>query len=148
MAGSTGDAESEPRIDGGPRTQAITPWPPLVALGLVVLEVGVVMNVIPLAVGGVVLFGGSIGGILTEASYVDRPWSVVGAVGAIFVVAGAAIWATQVSGYALARLLAVATSDPIAIRGVALLVGGLLLDVAAIGGSVTEPFDTLPGVIR
>ncbi|MFC7114983.1 hypothetical protein ACFQH2_08475 [Natronoarchaeum sp. GCM10025703] len=48
-----------------------SPWPMLIALGIVFSEVGIVLALFPVAVGGLVLLLGSIGGILRETEYVS-----------------------------------------------------------------------------
>ena len=50
-----------------------SPWPLFVALGLAVGEVGVFMGLYPVAVGGLLLFVGSVAGIVQEAGYSERP---------------------------------------------------------------------------
>lgn len=64
------------------RYRMSSPWPMFVALGFVLSEVGLVLGVFPIAVGGVLLFGGSIAGILTEAGYVSHLWNTTIKVGA------------------------------------------------------------------
>ncbi|GAA0288641.1 DUF7541 family protein [Halobacterium noricense] len=54
-----------------------SPWPLLVALGLVTSEVGVVFGLRPVTVGGLLLFIGSVTGILTESQHVTRPLRVI-----------------------------------------------------------------------
>lgn len=64
------------------RYRMSSPWPMFVALGFVLSEVGLVLGVFPIAVGGVLLFGGSVAGILTEAEYVKNLWNTTIKVGA------------------------------------------------------------------
>jgi len=141
MAGSnTTMDESTSDFDGtDPRSHLISPWPPFVAIGLTVAELGVVLNLVPLAVGGVVLFGGSIAGILQDAEMTETPWPTVAALGVLFSALGGALWASQLQSYALSHVIAVATANPIAIRGEAVLLGGVLLVVGAVVGIVFEP---------
>jgi hypothetical protein len=51
-----------------------SPWPMFVALGLTIAEVGILFNLFSVAVGGLLLFCGSIAGILREAEYVSTSW--------------------------------------------------------------------------
>lgn len=62
-----------------------SPWPMLVAVGLAIAEVGVVLGMRPLAVGGLVLFLFTVTGILRESGYVLRPSRAAGALGGLFV---------------------------------------------------------------
>lgn len=118
-------------------------WPPFVALGLMLGEVGVVLNVFPLAVGGILLFGGSVAGILTDAAFTETPWSSMAILGSVFAVIGAAIWTNELSMITAEALLTVDTPTGIAVRGVAILLGGVLMVALAVGGIVFEPLDEL-----
>lgn len=73
-----------------------SPWPLFVALGLALSEVGVFIGVFPVAVFGLLLFGGSVAGILTESGYARRPWPALLVLGAILAVAGIAVIFWQV----------------------------------------------------
>ena len=73
-----------------------SPWPLFVALGLALSEIGVFVGVFPVAVFGLLLFGGSIAGILTESDYAQRPWPALIGLGAVLVVAGVAVVVWQV----------------------------------------------------
>lgn len=73
-----------------------SPWPLFVALGLALSEIGVFIGVFPVAVFGLLLFGGSIAGILTESGYTRRPWPVLIGLGAILAVAGVLVVLWQV----------------------------------------------------
>ncbi|MFB6081752.1 MAG: cox cluster protein [Halanaeroarchaeum sp.] len=125
--------------DVGGRYGKMSAWPPFVAIGFAISEVGVVMNLPSLSVGGILLFGGSLAGILTDAGYVESPWPSMGLVGGLFSVFGGLIWASQLQTYTLSRLLAVAGENAIAMRGEAVLVAGILLVLGAIVGIVVKP---------
>ncbi|RDZ55746.1 hypothetical protein C5B91_19875 [Haloferax sp. Atlit-10N] len=58
-----------------------SPWPLFVALGLALSEVGVVLGLRPVSVAGLLLFVGSVAGILTDAGYVSRPERTAGVQG-------------------------------------------------------------------
>ncbi|WP_049984668.1 MULTISPECIES: hypothetical protein [Halobacteriales] len=62
-----------------------SPWPLFVALGLALSEVGVVLGLRPVSVAGLLLFVGSVAGILTEAGYVSRPARAAGVQGVALV---------------------------------------------------------------
>lgn len=98
-----------------------SPWPLFVALGLPIAELGILFGLFPVAVGGLLLFCGSIAGLLQEAGYVATPWPtlVVFAGGLLAVGAALVLGDTRfvTRGYAIAA------------AGVVLLSGG----VAGIG---------------
>lgn len=119
--------------------ELMSAWPPFVALGFVVAEIGIVLNLIPLSVGGILLFGGSVAGILQDASITRRPWHSMAIVGIIFAILGGALMWTQLQTLTVAHVVAVASSNPIAIRGEAVLVAGVLLIVGAVAGTIVEP---------
>ncbi|WP_336344950.1 DUF7541 family protein [Halalkalicoccus ordinarius] len=68
-----------------------SPWPLFIAVGLAIAEVGVFLDVVAFAVGGLLLFVGSIAGILNEAGYLATPWPFVGGLGMLLAVIGIAI---------------------------------------------------------
>jgi hypothetical protein len=100
----------------------VSPWPVFVALGLVLSEVGVVLGVGAIAVGGVVLFGTSVVGILRESRYAATlRWPALG-VGTLFA--------------ALGTLLYVLTGADA--RGVAVALGGALLLAGGVAVALVE----------
>ncbi len=72
-----------------------SPWPLFVALGFVISEIGVFLNVVPLSVGGLLLFAGSVAGIVQESGYAERPWGTLSIVGGLLVALGAVVVASQ-----------------------------------------------------
>ena len=66
-----------------------SPWPMFVALGLPISEIGILFDVFPIAVGGLLLFCGSIAGMLGESGYAATPWRALAAMGGIFLLVGA-----------------------------------------------------------
>lgn len=58
-------------------TPRASPWPIPLVLGLVAAELGIVFGgaLLPVAVAGLLLFGGSVAGILRESGYVDSLWA-------------------------------------------------------------------------
>lgn len=113
-----------------------SPWPLFVALGFAVLEVGVFMGVFPVAVGGVLLFGASVTGILRESGYVARTWRLLAAIGVGFGLLGVGLVATQVSPVSISPLAVIADPTGVVGRGVAVVVGGGMLALAAAAGHV------------
>lgn len=75
-----------------------SPWPIPLVLGLVTAELGIVFGgtFLPVAVFGLLLFGGSVAGILRESAYVTTLWrSALGI--AIIYGAGGALVVSQTS---------------------------------------------------
>ena len=126
--------DEQPGLSDEYRTAS--PWPLFVALGLAVLEVGVFLGVFPVAVAGVVLFGGSVTGILRESGYVTRTWGVLAALGAAFGLLGVALVATQVAPGGVDPVAVVADPNGVVGRGLAVVVGGVMLVAAAVAGGV------------
>ncbi|KAB7518219.1 DUF7541 family protein [Halosegnis rubeus] len=117
----------------------VSSWPLFVALGLAVGEVGVVMAIYPLAIGGLVLFAGSIAGILTEAGYTERPWRTLTALSGVFVALGLIVVVTQTGTSVGAIESALASTDTIVLRGFSIVGAGIVALAASIaGGSVTD----------
>ena len=67
--------------DSGRTFTGASPWPLVVALGLTLSEVGVVLGLRPISVTGLLMFAGSVAGILTESGYISRPARAVGVQG-------------------------------------------------------------------
>ena len=114
-------------------------WPVFVALGLVLGEVGVVLGLYPFAVGGLLLFAGSVAGIVHEAGYTRHPWRLLGALGAVLVLLGAAVVASQLPAQtADAWAGALAADDQIVVRGFAIAAAGVVAVVASGAGAVVD----------
>ncbi|WP_255169800.1 DUF7541 family protein [Natrononativus amylolyticus] len=77
------------RADSPPRT---SPWPILIAVGLVGAEVGIILDLFPVAVGGLVLLARSLVGILSESGYLSRPRVLAAGLGVAFVAVGLALY--------------------------------------------------------
>lgn len=123
----------------GEQFRRASAWPPFVAIGLAISEVGVVLNLVPVSIGGILLFGGSLAGILVDASITESPWPSLGAIGVVFGALGGVMWASQLQQYTLSRLFAVANTNAIAMRGEAVVAAGALLFVGAVIGIVFKP---------
>ncbi|WP_226481444.1 DUF7541 family protein [Natrinema amylolyticum] len=110
------------------RTDAARPWHVLVAVGLVGSEVGIVVDLVPVAVAGLVVFAASVAGILADADYVERPLTLAAAFGVAFVAVGAVLTAHGTGALPIDLLepLSGLTS-----RGVALVLAGLVTVVGA-----------------
>lgn len=110
-------------------------WPIVVALGLVLSEIGVFFGSVPLAIGGLILFAGSCSGLVHEAGYAPSPTRPMGWFGALFVLLGTSLWVTSVSTVTIPALLAAPANDGLALRGAAIVVaGGLLVAASYVGG--------------
>ena len=107
-----------------------SPWPLFVALGLALSEIGVFVGLFPVAVFGLILFGGSIAGILTESGYVERPWPTLLGVGVVLIVIAAAfaLWQVPVADIALSNV----GTGPLFTRLVAVAAAGAVM--MAMGG--------------
>lgn len=116
------------------RVERTSPWPVFVASGLVLSEIGVLFGVIPLAIGGIVLFGGSCAGILHEAGYVASPWQPLPAIGGVFVLLGAGLWVVRLQTLTIRAALRAVAVDSVALRGVAICVAGGMLVLGGVLG--------------
>lgn len=120
----------------------VSAWPVFVALGLAVAEVGIVMEgLYPLAVAGLLLFIGSVAGIVHEAGYVSRPWTLLGALGLLLVLAGMLVLYSVVGFDFTASL---GSEQTVTIRGWAILGAG----VVGLSGGLAGRFvvDTRPAI--
>jgi hypothetical protein len=133
---------STEKIGSPTKIHRVSPWPPFVAVGFAVSEIGIVLNLVSLAIGGIVLFGGSVAGILTETKYVKNPWRPLVVLGVFFIVAGAYIYASQVPQFGLETLFSVGPANAIAMRGEAVLIAGGLLVFGSILGTLLKPLQT------
>lgn len=108
----------------GPERRA-SPWPLLVAAGLAVSEVGVLFGVPAVAVAGLVVFVGSVAGVLAEAGYAASPWRPAAVLGGVLLAAGAALLVA--AGGVTVRGASVATAGAVALAAAA---GGRALAAA------------------
>ncbi|ELZ20583.1 cox cluster protein [Halosimplex carlsbadense 2-9-1] len=122
--------EEQPGLSDQYRTAS--PWPLLVAVGFALAEIGVFLGVFPLAVGGVLLLGGSVAGILGESGYASRPWRALALLGAGFAALGGLLVATQVPGSSVGLLEIVTDPNGVVGRGLAVAVAGVMLVAAAV----------------
>ena len=130
-----GGMEEQPGLSDQYRTAS--PWPLLVAVGFALSEVGVFLGIFPVAVGGILLLGGSVAGILAESGYARRPWRTLALLGGVFAGLGAALVATQLPGSSVGVLEVVADPNGVVGRGLAVAVAGAML-VAA--GATSQMF--------
>jgi hypothetical protein len=114
------------------RYDKTSPWPVAVALGLVLSEIGILFNLYPLAVGGLVLFVGSVSGIVHEAGYVAEPWRLLSALGVVLVVLGVGVVSTQVDGGLPAYVAEVSVQNGVTQRGFTITATGAVVAVAGV----------------
>jgi len=115
-----------------------SPWPAFVALGFALSELGIFVGLYPVAVGGLLLLGGSVAGILRESAYAADLWRPLAGLGGAFVVLGLAIVATQVDPATLDALAVVADPNGIVGRGLAIVGAGAILSAAGLVGTLLE----------
>jgi len=126
--------EEQPGLSDQYRTAS--PWPVFVALGLALSEIGVFIGLFPVAVFGLILFGGSIAGILTESGYVERPWPTLFGVGGLLAIIAVGIAVTQLPAAEL--VLSNIGEGPLFTRLVAVVVAGAVMIAMGGVGSVVE----------
>ncbi len=123
------DTESERMAD---RYDKTSPWPIVIVLGLVLSELGILFGLYPLAVGGLIMFVGSVSGIVYEAGYVVSPWRLISGLGAALVALGLIAVSIQADVTAAGTFLSPADAGQIAYRGVAIAVSGVILALAGV----------------
>lgn len=117
-----------------------SPWPVFVALGLALSEVGIVMALFPLAVGGLLLFAGSVTGILQESGYVESPWPLLSGFGVILLALGGGLMLTQATASTPdAIIAAISAMNGLVFRGLSIFLSGVILAVLGVVGKVAEP---------
>ena len=116
-----------------------SPWPLIVVFGLVFSELGLLFNVFAVAVGGLLLFVGSIAGIVLESGYAERPWNLLGSLGVVLCVLGALVTVTQLDSVTLEAVAGViGRPNGIVARGVELLIAGIVAVLIGAGGRFAE----------
>lgn len=114
----------------GSAPESSSPWPAVVALGIVTAEVGVLFGFVTIAVGGVLLFGGACAGLVHEAGYAETVWRPLGAVGVVLGTAAALVWTLRAAAFTPDAFRAAAFGDPFAYRATIVLGAAALLVVA------------------
>lgn len=97
-----------------------SPWPVFIALGIPIAELGILFGVVALSVGGLVLFCGSIAGMLEETGYVATPWRALGIM-AVICLSGGATFLFPLG---------------LATRGYAIIAAGILLLLGGVAGEL------------
>jgi hypothetical protein len=118
-----------------------SPWPVFVALGLAISEVGIVVGIFSVAVAGLLLFGGSVAGILKESGYVGQLWGSLLAFGLFLSVIGGGLLVSQLDAGAVAFLDVIAEPagyGAVVPRALAIAVAGIILLAAGGTGRLME----------
>ena len=101
-----------------------SPWPVFIALGIPIAELGILFGLLPLAVGGLLLFGGSVAGMATESGYARTPWRGLIGVSAPLAVLGLAFMFTRIG---------------LPNRGLAIVAAAAILVAAGVAGTLFSP---------
>lgn len=105
-----------------------SPWPLFIALGVPISEIGLVFDIFPVAVGGLILFCGCSAGILQEAGYIETPWRTLSVFALLLFVFGAALLAVNPQ-----------LGVDVTMRAYAVLVSGLLIVGGVVAGKLFVP---------
>ncbi|WP_435195313.1 DUF7541 family protein [Natronomonas sp. EA1] len=117
-------------------------WPIFVALGLAISEVGVFMGLYPVAVLGLLLFAGSVAGIVHEAGYVETPWKLLTGMGGLFVLIGLGVVASQLDAQTVAAWVGTVSSEnTVVLRGISIVLAGVFTAAVSVVGltSLADP---------
>jgi hypothetical protein len=116
-----------------------SPWPVFIALGFVISEIGVVLGFFPVTVGGLLLFGGTVAGILSESGYVTRPWFSLVAFGTLALGFGALTVGLNAELATLTLDALLDPAQPFVYRGSAIGIAGIMLVGAGATIALVEP---------
>ena len=109
-----------------------SPWPLFIALGVPISEIGLVFDIFPVAVGGLLLFCGCIAGLLQESGYVELPWTALGVMALLLFAVGGWVLVANPGGVDLT------------LRGYAMITSGGILVAAVVAGKLFVPKQQLP----
>jgi hypothetical protein len=104
-----------------------SPWPMLVAFGFVISELGVLLGIFPIAVGGLLLFTGTVAGILNESEYVTRAWLSIAVIAAILTVLGGLAVGLNIDPGAISVTTLLDPTRPFVYRGTSILAAAAVL---------------------
>lgn len=125
----TGANASDPS-DRPDRRGLSSPWPILVAVGFALSEVGVIVGLLPIAVGGLLVLSGGAAALLRESSYASSRWRPLSAFGGALVVAGVGLYLA--GGGPLATVVGFAELGGVASRGLAIALAGVIVLAGAV----------------
>ena len=124
-----------------------SPWPVLIAFGLAIAEVGIVWPLAPLAVGGLLMFVGSVVGILREAGYVASPWPLLSGFAVALVAIGVGLFLYSGGAFAVNSVTeSLRTAGSIGLRGVTIALAGVLALAGAVVGKYWTTANAEPRV--
>ncbi|WP_253736255.1 DUF7541 family protein [Halohasta salina] len=110
-----------------------SPWPLFIALGVPISELGLLFDIFPVAVGGLLLFCGCVVGMLQEAGYIRMPWSGLAvSAGLLFLAGGGVLYINPQVGVDMT------------LRAYAILASGLILAMGAGAGRLFVPKSQFP----
>ncbi|WP_336022364.1 DUF7541 family protein [Halobellus salinisoli] len=101
-----------------------SPWPIFIALGIPIAELGIIFGLLPLSVGGLLLFGGSAAGMAFESGYAKTPWRGLFGVALPLAVLGVAFVYTRIN---------------LPSRGLSIVAAAVILAAAGLAGTVFTP---------
>ncbi|GAB6861595.1 cox cluster protein [Haloplanus litoreus] len=101
-----------------------SPWPPFVAFGIPLAELGILFDVFVVAVAGLLLFCGSLTGMIREAGYVETVWRPLAVFAVLLFVVGGVFTFSDVN---------------LVTRGYAIITAGGILAFAGISGELFVP---------
>ncbi len=119
------------RSTGTDERTTTSPWPFLIAVGLVAGEIGVWFSLVPIAVGGLALFGASVAGLVAESTPATSPWPIGAGLGLFFIAAGVSLYAIGTG------VLTIGETDVLvglAVRGVVIAVAGMIVLLGTVIG--------------
>ncbi|QGX94640.1 cox cluster protein [Haloplanus rallus] len=101
-----------------------SPWPPFVALGIPIAELGILFDVFVVAVAGLLLFCGSLTGMIREAGYAETAWRPLAVFAVLLFAVGGVLAFTDVA---------------LVTRGYAVIAAGAILAAAGVAGELFVP---------
>lgn len=111
-----------------------SPWPLFIALGVPISEIGLVFDIFPVAVGGLLLFCGCIAGMLQESGYIAVPWGALGVMALVLFAAGGGVL------YGNPQV-----AVDLTFRAYAMIASGAVLIAAVVAGKLFVPKRQLAG---
>ncbi|SNZ02953.1 hypothetical protein SAMN06269185_0154 [Natronoarchaeum philippinense] len=111
-----------------------SPWPLLIALGFPLSEIGVILGLYPIAVGGLLLLLGSIAGILRETEYVSSPWPVFAGMSLVLIAVGIGAFVYVGGSVGLGGGELTYDGGSLALRGLSIATAGVAGVVGAVVG--------------
>lgn len=114
------------------RKPSASVWPMFVAFGLAIAEVGVVVGVFVLTVVGVLMFTGSVAGIVSESGYVENGWRLLAGFAVVVFALGAAVFVAYGGSVGGSELIGV--PNAIAYRGLSMIAAGIITLLTAVVG--------------